>query len=102
MAPRSRQPPAATVRHTGPGQARHAPALPAAPHMSATPAETLRVAAAQLAAVPRDRTANALRIRAAADAAGADLVVTPELSLTGYDLGDAVHRLAQRVEPGQR
>jgi predicted amidohydrolase len=66
------------------------------------PVATLRIAAAQLAAAPGDRAANAERVRAAALAADADLVVTPELSLTGYDLGDAVHRLAQPVEPGER
>jgi predicted amidohydrolase len=62
---------------------------------------TLRVAAAQLAATAGDRAANADRVRAAALAANADLVVTPELSLTGYDLGDSVHRLAQPIHPGE-
>ncbi len=45
-------------------------------------------------AAPRE---NLERIRAAQEAArrdGVDLLVTPELSLTGYDLRDRVHRLA--------
>jgi NAD+ synthase (glutamine-hydrolysing) len=66
------------------------------------PAPALRLAVAQLAAVPRAVERNAEAIAAAAAAAGADLLLTPELSLTGYELGDAVHRLALPAEPGTR
>lgn len=34
-------------------------------------------------------------------AVGADLLLTPELSLTGYDVGDAAHHLALPLEPGE-
>jgi predicted amidohydrolase len=60
----------------------------------------LRLGVAQLAPQLRDVSANASRIAAAAAAAGADLLLTPELSLTGYDVGDAVHRLAVPAAPG--
>jgi predicted amidohydrolase len=63
---------------------------------------TLRVAVAQFSPVLRNAEANASRIHAAATAAGADLLVTPELALTGYDMGDSVHRLAQPVVCGER
>ena len=33
-------------------------------------------------------------------AAGVDLLLTPELSLTGYDVGDAAHHLALPLETG--
>jgi NAD+ synthase (glutamine-hydrolysing) len=68
--------------------------------MPDTPAQPFRVAAAQLAPVLRDTAGNARRIRDAADQAGAALLVTPELSLSGYDLGDAVHGLARPARPG--
>lgn len=58
---------------------------------------TLRLRVEQFAPVLCGVDANLARIAAAqADAAadGVDLVVTPELSLTGYDVRDAVHRLA--------
>jgi len=42
--------------------------------------------------------ANVAAIASAARAA--DLIVTPELSLTGYDVRDAVHDLAIAIEPG--
>ena len=57
----------------------------------------LRLRVEQFAPVLCGVDANLARIAAAqADAAadGVDLVVTPELSLTGYDVRDAVHRLA--------
>jgi predicted amidohydrolase len=60
----------------------------------------LRLGVAQLAPRLRDVAANAAHIAAAAAAARADLLLTPELSLTGYDVGDAVHRLARPAEPG--
>jgi predicted amidohydrolase len=34
--------------------------------------------------------------------AGAALLVTPELALTGYDMGDSVHRLARPIVCGER
>lgn len=60
-------------------------------------ASTLRLRIEQFAPALGDVDANVARIaRAQADAgaAGVDLVVTPELSLTGYDVRDAVHTLA--------
>jgi predicted amidohydrolase len=58
---------------------------------------TLRLRIEQFAPALCDVDANLARIaRAQADAAaeGVDLVVTPELSVTGYDVRDAVHTLA--------
>jgi predicted amidohydrolase len=58
---------------------------------------TLRLRIEQFAPVLGDVEANLARVaRAQADAGadGVDLVVTPELSLTGYDVRDAVHTLA--------
>jgi NAD+ synthase (glutamine-hydrolysing) len=63
----------------------------------------LRLAVAQMECRLRDIPANAAAVSAAAaaaGAAGAGLVLTPELSLTGYDLGDAVHRMGVAAEPG--
>lgn len=60
-------------------------------------ADRLRLRIEQLAPVLGDAEANLARIaRAQADAAadGVDLVVTPELSVTGYDVRDRVHALA--------
>jgi predicted amidohydrolase len=52
-----------------------------------------------MAPVPGDRQANAARCLR--EGAGADLVVTPELSLTGYDVRDEVHDLAVPVRIGE-
>ncbi|HEX9107068.1 MAG TPA: nitrilase-related carbon-nitrogen hydrolase, partial [Longimicrobiales bacterium] len=65
----------------------------------------MRLALLQLAPALRDPAANAARIAAAAHAAAgggaaADLLLTPELSLTGYDLGDDAALLAAPVTPG--
>ena len=60
---------------------------------------TLRLALLQFAPALRDPVANAARIAYAAGA-DVDLLVTPELSLTGYDLGDAVHDLAVPLAEG--
>jgi len=60
----------------------------------------LRLGVAQLDPRPRDVRGNAARISAAAAEAGTGLLLTPELSLTGYDVGDAVHQLAMPVQPG--
>lgn len=51
----------------------------------------LRVAVWQCSPTPRDRAANLSRLAEVAQAAaleGAGLLVTPELTLTGYDIGD--------------
>lgn len=58
----------------------------------------LRVAGLQAAGVPGDVAANRAQLRAAAEAAasaGAGLLITPELYLTGYDIGDQVRELAR-------
>jgi predicted amidohydrolase len=69
-----------------------------APNREDRPA--LRLGVAQLAPRLRDPAANGRLIADARDQADADLLLTPELSLTGYDVGDAVHRLARAAEPG--
>lgn len=60
----------------------------------------LRLGVAQLAPRLRDVPRNARSIAAAGSEAGADILLTPELSLTGYDVGDAVHQLALPAGPG--
>ncbi|WP_328468921.1 carbon-nitrogen hydrolase family protein [Actinoplanes sp. NBC_00393] len=58
----------------------------------------LTVAGLQAAGVPGDVEANHVQLREAAGkaaAAGAGLLVTPELFLTGYDIGDRVRELAR-------
>jgi predicted amidohydrolase len=62
------------------------------------PALLLGVAqtAPRLRAVP----ANTADIADLARITAADLLLTPELSLTGYDLGDSVHELAVTIESG--
>lgn len=54
----------------------------------------------QFAPVLRDIAGNAARISAAAEAAHVDLLITPELSLTGYDLRDDVHAVARPLVAG--
>lgn len=49
---------------------------------------------------PRLRAPGENLARIVAAARDADLVLTPELSLTGYDVGDAAARLALPLEPG--
>jgi NAD+ synthase (glutamine-hydrolysing) len=71
-----------------------------APAPAEDAAADMIVAVAQLAPALRDATGNASRIVEAASQASADLVVTPELSLTGYDLADSVHSLARVVTRG--
>jgi predicted amidohydrolase len=64
--------------------------------------ETLRLRVEQFAPALGDVDANVARIAAAqADAAadGVHLIVTPELSLTGYDVRDRVHSLAIPESP---
>ena len=58
----------------------------------------VRVAVLQTAGSPADVRANASELEsaaAAASAGGASLLITPELFLTGYDIGDEVRRLAR-------
>lgn len=53
--------------------------------------DVLRLAVWQVHPTPRDPDANLVRLRAAAEQArseGAALLVTPELTLTGYDVGE--------------
>lgn len=54
----------------------------------------LRLGLLQFAPALRDRVANVRRVTDAAADAELDLLLTPELSLTGYGLGDDVHALA--------
>ncbi|HSJ14948.1 MAG TPA: nitrilase-related carbon-nitrogen hydrolase [Longimicrobiales bacterium] len=54
----------------------------------------LQLAVAQLDARPGALAANAAAVRAAAVAARADVLLTPELSLTGYDVRDRAAALA--------
>lgn len=64
----------------------------------------MRVAALQIQAVCGDVVANLARIeQAAKDAAkaGADLLIAPELALTGYGAGDAITALAEPVNGSQ-
>ena len=58
----------------------------------------MRVVLAQLAPVPGDLEANLDRVRSVVGDRRADLFVFPELFLTGYRIGDAMHRLA--LAPG--
>jgi predicted amidohydrolase len=63
--------------------------------------ERLRVGVAQLDARPGELAANADRLARAAAETEADLLLTPELSLTGYDLRDTALSLARPVTPGE-
>jgi len=56
----------------------------------------MRILIAQLAPVPGDLDRNAQRLASAVHAAPADLAVFPELYLSGYRVGDRLHRLALR------
>jgi predicted amidohydrolase len=61
----------------------------------------MKLAALQMQAVAGDRTANLLRIETAAREAagqGADMLVTPELAVTGYGAGDAMSALAETAD----
>lgn len=61
--------------------------------------DVLHLAIDQFAPRLREPAANLERIAAAAG--DADLVLTPELSLTGYDVGDAAHSLAAPLRMDQ-
>ena len=54
----------------------------------------MRIALAELAPVPRDVDQNLGRVASVTRATAADLVVFPELFLSGYRIGDAFHRIA--------
>ena len=54
----------------------------------------MRVLLAQLAPARGDRSANLARLEAVVRAAPCDLAVFPELYLSGYRIGDQLHRLA--------
>lgn len=56
----------------------------------------MRLLLAQLAPRPGDVTANLGRIRSAIAAASSDVAIFPELFLSGYRVGDRIHRLALR------
>jgi predicted amidohydrolase len=61
----------------------------------------MRLAALQMHAVASDRTANLFRIETAAREAaenGADLLVAPELAVTGYGAGDKISELAEPTD----
>jgi predicted amidohydrolase len=58
-------------------------------------APLLRLAVAQTAPALRAPDRNARTLADLAHRADPDLLLTPELSLTGYDVGDAVHHLAR-------
>ena len=61
----------------------------------------MKLAALQMHAVAGDRTANLFRIETAvreAAAQGADLLVAPELVVTGYGAGDKISELAEPAE----
>ncbi|MBX6362439.1 MAG: carbon-nitrogen hydrolase [Gemmatimonadetes bacterium] len=60
----------------------------------------MRLAVFQCAPALRDLAGNARRIATTAAEVGADLLLTPELSLSGYDLGDDAALLAAPVRPG--
>lgn len=57
-----------------------------------------RVGVFQFAPVLGDPESNAMRIAEAASSGGIDLLVTPELALTGYGVGDDAARLALPLE----
>lgn len=61
----------------------------------------MRLSILQLAPALRDVPANVRRIGGEASGSGADLVLTPELSLTGYDLRDDLALLAMPVVIGE-
>jgi predicted amidohydrolase len=64
------------------------------PVMPDPAAEVLQLSLIQFAPVLRDEAANLRTLRDLLGNSAADLVVTPELSLTGYDLRDAAADLA--------
>jgi predicted amidohydrolase len=71
------------------------------PASTSNPAPQFRLGVYQFAPRLRDIESNINRIAQTALQASPDLLLTPELSLTGYDLRDDVHRLARLHEPGE-
>lgn len=63
--------------------------------------DTLNLEIYQFAPVLGDVESNGSRIADRARATDADILLTPELALTGYDLGDDAIQLAQRITSGQ-
>jgi len=63
-------------------------------------APQLDVGIFQFAPRLRDVSGNVMRVAEAARRSAADLLVTPELSLTGYDVRDDVHTLARSIALG--
>jgi NAD+ synthase (glutamine-hydrolysing) len=61
--------------------------------------DELRLALFQHSPRLGDAAMNVARIAAAASDANADVLLTPELSVTGYDVRDAAHSLAIPLEP---
>lgn len=64
------------------------------------PAPQFQLGVFQFAPRLRDMESNINRMAECARLTSPDLLLTPELSLTGYDLRDDVHRLARLHEPG--
>lgn len=77
---------------------RHSDVSRATLTMTPEVAPLLRLAVAQTAPALRAPDRNARTLADLARRADADLLLTPELSLTGYDVGDAVHDLARECE----
>lgn len=71
------------------------------PVSTTNPAPQFRLGVYQFAPRLRDIESNINRIAETARQTSSDLLLTPELSLTGYDLRDDVHRLARLHEPGE-
>lgn len=69
--------------------------------MTSPPADALRLAVLQTDAVLEDIAANAAAIADAAAGVAADLILTPELSLTGYSLEASSAALARTLLPGE-
>lgn len=69
--------------------------------MSGPPSGTLRLAVLQTDAALEEIAANAARIADAAGGVAADLILTPELSLTGYSLEDSAASLARELQAGE-
>lgn len=70
------------------------------PSATTIPAPELRVGVLQFAPRLRDVAGNLARIVGAAIEPPSDLLVTPELSLTGYDLRDDAHTIARPIIVG--
>lgn len=69
--------------------------------MPPVPSPVLKLAVLQFAPCLRDPAANLEHIVEAAGSTPADILLTPELATTGYDLGDDAPHLAVAVEAGQ-